>query len=572
MRILYSVSDPLQFIEFFNRTYYFVERDFANMRDIKPIISTILTIIMTLGILTSCTVGQQVNQGEKNDGGTEGTIDVKVEDGETDKSTSDDAELLIIEQAKTELSEYLIANNSNVPEYMLYESNGRFVTIRNGEIFDVHDTFDEVWTAILEALTIAENGVDLMENGVYKSNDTNVSALPLSTFVAERLRKITDTTSITRTIQGNVCIIGDSTIAGYPNYPRLATYLNIGDEYSITDIATPADTLAGQLQKWNSIGQNKKSSFSYVFVQIGLNDLDKTVETFRSQYKSLITQIRNDSPNTTVILGTMIPCKQRLKNLYGNQWEVMYNRWQTANEDIRSGYYDCDDVAFLHTEALGEQENLRAEYDHGDGIHENAAGGKIVVYSWYLATLGNVANVLEQAPIDAENWLSNILSGNPLMHDEYLKITDSNNNLGGNLVAGVDIIYHTSDIQEIFEGNVITEITCANIGPGTIITLYSNPWSEDGTLSYVGRTVIGTIKGAENEAVAGSYVTTYTVSNPLPIKEGETLAISWSCELPAINNGAVVGYATPVKYSWKSDVYSKLLPQFQSFDFYVKKP
>ena len=179
------------------------------MRDIKPIISTILTIIMALGILTSCTVGQQVNQGEKNDGGTEGTIDVKVEDGETDKSTSDDAELLIIEQAKTELSEYLIANNSNVPEYMLYESNGRFVTIRNGEIFDVHDTFDEVWTAILEALTIAENGVDLMENGVYKSNDTNVSALPLSTFVAEKLRKITDTTSITRTIQGNVCIIGD---------------------------------------------------------------------------------------------------------------------------------------------------------------------------------------------------------------------------------------------------------------------------------------------------------------------------------------------------------------------------
>ena len=206
---------------------------------------------------------------------------------------------------------------------------------------------------------------------------------------AETLRQLAKETSFPLgNISGNIAILGDSTISGYPKYFALSTYFSVADGYTITDISKAGDTIVGQLNKWKALSATDKSALNYVFVQIGLNDTDETVETFRTQYTSLITQIRADAPNAMIILGTMVPCKQRWKVLYPNTWEEYQERWEIANEDIQNGYYDCDSVAYLHTEALGLDGNLRKEYNHGDHIHENAEGAKVIAYSWYLAALG----------------------------------------------------------------------------------------------------------------------------------------------------------------------------------------
>ena len=208
---------------------------------------------------------------------------------------------------------------------------------------------------------------------------------------SENLRQLAKDTSFPlENISGNIAILGDSTISGYPKYSALSTYFSVADGYAITDISKAGDTIVGQLNKWNALFSEVKNSLNYVFVQIGLNDIDETVEAFRTQYKSLIAQIRTDAPNAMLILGTMVPCKQRWQVLYPNDWQEYQERWEIANEDIQSGYYDCDRVAYLHTEALGLDGNLRKEYNHGDHIHPNASGAKVIAYSWYLAAFGHL--------------------------------------------------------------------------------------------------------------------------------------------------------------------------------------
>lgn len=224
-------------------------------------------------------------------------------------------------------------------------------------------------------------------------NHTEIEVLGHTLVMAETLRQVAKLATFPLyKIAGNIGIIGDSTISGYPKYPALATYLSVTSGHSITDISTPGDTLVGQLSKWNEISATTKQGLNYVFCQIGLNDTDETKETFRSQYKELIAKIRADAPNAKLILGTMVPGLGRYEDLYGDTPEVVKSRqenWEAANKDIKSGYYDCDAVAFLHTEALGLDKRLRPEYDHGDGIHENVEGAKIVVYSWCATAFHN---------------------------------------------------------------------------------------------------------------------------------------------------------------------------------------
>ena len=237
--------------------------------------------------------------------------------------------------------------------------------------------------------------------------------MPMQVFAAEGAEPITEPTETTENVEeseaaeilrqaakdaifplgnisGNIAVLGDSTISGYPQYSALSTYLSVADGYTVTDISKAGDTVAGQLNKWNALSVEAKNSLNYVFVQIGLNDMrNLTPESFRTRYKELIAQIRADSPDAMLILGTMVPCKARWKYLEPNNWEEVQARWESANEDIKNFYYDCDRVAYLHTDALGLDDNLRTEYDHGDHIHPNASGAKVIAYSWYLAAIGH---------------------------------------------------------------------------------------------------------------------------------------------------------------------------------------
>lgn len=223
-----------------------------------------------------------------------------------------------------------------------------------------------------------------------KLNHTETEVFAQSRLIAENLRQMTKLVTFPLyTIQGNIAVLGDSTISGYPNYPALSTYLKVGDGYTITDIATPSDTLSGQLSKWNNLESTIKQNLNYIFCQIGLNDIDETKETFRTRYKALIAKMRADAPNAKLILGTMLPCEGRWHLLFPSEADAYQERWESAVNDIKSGYYDCDAVAHLHTDALGLDGWLRPEYDHGDRIHENEAGGKIIVYSWCSVAFDN---------------------------------------------------------------------------------------------------------------------------------------------------------------------------------------
>lgn len=232
------------------------------------------------------------------------------------------------------------------------------------------------------------------ENGqVLEAKPLNYLANDISQhdfFAAETMRQICKLATFPLySVDANIAVLGDSTVSGYPSYAKLSTYFSLSSGYTVSDISYPGDTLKGQLNKWNNIDATTKQNLNYVFCQIGLNDIDETVETFRTDYKNLIAKIRQDAPNAMLILGTMVPCKGRWKTLYPSNWEAFQGRWETANGDIKNGYYDCDRVAYLHTMALGLNDNLRAEYDHGDHIHENAEGGKIVVYSWHAVAFGD---------------------------------------------------------------------------------------------------------------------------------------------------------------------------------------
>ena len=238
--------------------------------------------------------------------------------------------------------------------------------------------------------------INFKQGTVLHASELNLidrQVLAVSQVISETIRQASKTATFPLyTIKGNIAVLGDSTISGYPSYPAVSTYLGVGSGYTITDIATPSDTLTGQLKKWNNIDTTTKQNLNYIFCQIGLNDVDETKETFRNQYKALIAKIRADAPNAKLILGTMIPCEGRWQVLFPNDEDVQQSRqenWEYANNDIMNGYYDCDAVAYLHTDALGLNGWLRPEYDHGDKIHENSAGGKVVAYSWCATAFGN---------------------------------------------------------------------------------------------------------------------------------------------------------------------------------------
>ena len=61
---------------------------------------------------------------------------------------------------------------------------------------------------------------------------------------AEILRQLARETSFPLgNISGNIAVLGDSTISGYPKYSALSTYFSVADGYTITDISKAGDTM-----------------------------------------------------------------------------------------------------------------------------------------------------------------------------------------------------------------------------------------------------------------------------------------------------------------------------------------
>ena len=76
----------------------------------------------------------------------------------------------------------------------------------------------------------------------------------------------------------------------------------------------------------------------------------------------------------------MIPCKQRLINVYGaTNGLVSYNKWLAMNSAIMNTVTGVDYRISRHCDLLNDGSgNLASVYDCGDRIHENNAGRKII--------------------------------------------------------------------------------------------------------------------------------------------------------------------------------------------------
>lgn len=196
-------------------------------------------------------------------------------------------------------------------------------------------------------------------------------------------------------INGNVGILGDSTIAGYGG-TKVASFLNISG--TKTDISQSGDTISGQTTKWGNLASATKSAMNYVFVQIGLNDLSESrVDSdIFSLYQTLVAAIRADAPSARIILGTMIPAYERFYDTAGHVKsvaDIKYHNWRELNRAIKDRLFiGADDVAFYHTLVMGdEKDNLIADYESNlnDHIHPNADGAKIIAWSWLTRLYNN---------------------------------------------------------------------------------------------------------------------------------------------------------------------------------------
>lgn len=201
--------------------------------------------------------------------------------------------------------------------------------------------------------------------------------------------------SSTITPTKGVCI-GNSTVARYHGGEAVATLLFTAEEeaagFSCTSLAVPGHSINQQLEAWKNF--NDRAEVDWIIVQIGLNDLDPSdpVDSTLYRYQKLIDTINlMKKPNAKIIVACMIPCRQRLINIY-KQGKVSFAKWKLVNDAIMGrGKNNITGVDYRidgFVRVLGDtNNNLRPEFQtvNVDHIHENTAGRMVIAGFWRLA-------------------------------------------------------------------------------------------------------------------------------------------------------------------------------------------
>jgi lysophospholipase L1-like esterase len=155
------------------------------------------------------------------------------------------------------------------------------------------------------------------------------------------------------------------------------------------NVAVPGDTIAQQKADWNSLPVNSLGT-AWVVLQVGLNDLNPSVGTTASkiaEIQDLVDTIKADIGSKPLYVAKMLPCKQRLVDVYGANAALSQQRWVDMNEAIAgNGSSPITGVQGrivshvpLMDDGLG---NLKAVYDLGDHIHPNTAGRQVMATAW----------------------------------------------------------------------------------------------------------------------------------------------------------------------------------------------
>lgn len=185
--------------------------------------------------------------------------------------------------------------------------------------------------------------------------------------------------------------LGDSTIAatGYVEIINLIATSRVK-----VNVAVGGDTFDGQKDKWNAL--NVDPLFvGWVVIQLGLNDLlpSEAASVAIARLQDLVNTVRSKIGMRPLLIGKMLPCKQRLIDVYGlTNGPIAQQKWVDINNAIAGeGPTPITGVDYRiaeHVPLLDDGNgNLKAEYDSGDHIHENLAGRQIIATAWKKALL-----------------------------------------------------------------------------------------------------------------------------------------------------------------------------------------
>ena len=181
--------------------------------------------------------------------------------------------------------------------------------------------------------------------------------------------------------------LGNSTVGPYSGQPSIISLVTTSN--TKVNVAVAGDTIAQQKADWNSLSVNSLGT-AWVVLQVGLNDLNPSVGTTASkiaEIQDLVDTIKADIGSKPLYVAKMLPCKQRLVDVYGANAALSQQRWVDMNEAIAgNGSSPITGVQGrivshvpLMDDGLG---NLKAVYDLGDHIHPNTAGRQIMATAW----------------------------------------------------------------------------------------------------------------------------------------------------------------------------------------------
>ena len=171
----------------------------------------------------------------------------------------------------------------------------------------------------------------------------------------------------------NTAFLGDSRTQGFQLYSGLKTgtyYTAVGA--TVESVFTKkVDTEAGKMPLLDAMA---KQEFDKIYVMLGVNELGwNGTEIYHNQYAKLIDRLREEHPDSLVVLQTLIPvsAKQEAKKSYVNNTRIAaYNEvLRQLAEEKQCPYVD---VAAAMTD---EQGCLRSDWT-SDGVHLNTKGCK----------------------------------------------------------------------------------------------------------------------------------------------------------------------------------------------------
>ena len=169
------------------------------------------------------------------------------------------------------------------------------------------------------------------------------------------------------TQNGCIIFLGDSQIA-HCEWQELVG----GDTATVLNRGIAGDYVDGVWARLDEVLRHKPSK---IYLLVGVNDLlfQKPLPAIEARYRDIVQRIRRESPNTALILESLLPVNNDVKNtgVTNTQIQNLNARILQIARDYALQYLD------LYTPLTDANGNLATPYT-SDGIHLNGKGYKLV--------------------------------------------------------------------------------------------------------------------------------------------------------------------------------------------------